>query len=38
LRNSALSLVEVTENYLFSKHRLQAQIFKIPAFYRPLLN
>jgi len=23
---------------LFSKYRLQALIFKIPAFYRPLLN
>jgi len=24
--------------HLFSKYRLQAQIFKIPASYRPLLN
>jgi len=24
--------------YLFSKYRLQALIFKIPAFYQPLLN
>ena len=29
---------EVMANYLFSKYRLQALIFKIPAFYRPLLN
>jgi len=31
LGNSALFLFEVTENYLFSKYRLQALIFKIPA-------
>jgi len=31
LRNSALVLFEVTANYLFSKYRLQALIFKIPA-------
>jgi len=34
----ALDLFEVMANYLFSKGRLQAVIFKIPAFYRPLLN
>jgi len=38
LRNSALGLFEVTANYLFSKYRLQALIFKRPVFYRPLLN
>jgi len=38
LRNSALVFFEVAANYLFSKYRLQALIFKIPAFYRPLLN
>jgi len=38
LKNSALVRFEVTANYLFSKHQLQALIFKIPAFYRPLLN
>jgi len=38
LRNSALVLFEVTADYLFPKYRLQALIFKIPAFYRPLLN
>ena len=31
-------LFEVTANYLFSKYCLQALIFKIPAFYWPLLN
>jgi len=31
LRNSALVLFEVTANYLFSQHRLQTLIFKIPA-------
>jgi len=31
LRNSALVRFEVTANYLFSKYRLQALIFKIPA-------
>jgi len=25
-------------NYLFSQYRLQTLIFKIPSFYRPLLN
>jgi len=38
LRNSALDLFEVTPNYLYLKQRLQALIFKIPAFYQPLLN
>jgi len=38
LRNSAIVLFKVTANYLFSRYRLQALIFKIPAFYRPLLN
>jgi len=33
-----LVLFEDTANYLFSKHRRQALIFKTPAFYRPLLN
>jgi len=33
-----LVLFEVTENYLFSKYRFQTPIFKIPAFFRPLLN
>jgi len=33
-----LVLFEVTVNYLFSQHRLQTLIFKIPAFYRHLLN
>ena len=31
LRNSALVVFKVTANYLFSKHRLWALIFKIPA-------
>jgi len=31
-------LLEVTANYLFSKYQLQALIFKIQAFHRPLLN
>jgi len=35
---SAVVLFEVTTNYLFTKYRLQALIFKIPAFHRPLLN
>ena len=38
LRNSALLLFEDTVNYLFSQYRLQTLIFKIPTFYRPLLN
>jgi len=38
LKKSALFLFEVTVNYLFSKYRLKALIFKIPVFYRPLLN
>jgi len=38
LRSSGLVLFAVTTNYLFSKHRLRAIVFKIPAFYRPLLN
>jgi len=33
-----LVLFEVTANYFFSKYRLQTQIFKIPAFHRPLLK
>jgi len=33
-----LVVFEVMANYLFSKYRVQAPIFKIPAFYRPLLN
>ena len=35
---SALVLFAVTANYLFSKYRLQALVFKTPASYRPLLN
>jgi len=38
LRNSGLVLFQVTANYLFSKYRLQALIFKIPALHRFLLN
>jgi len=38
LRNSALVLFEVMANYLFSKYWLQALIFKISAFYWPLLT
>jgi len=38
LRNYALVLFEVTANYLFPKYRLRVMIFKIPAFYRPLLH
>jgi len=33
LRGSALVLFAVTADYLFSKYRLQAPIFKIPASY-----
>jgi len=38
LGSSALIIFAVTANNLFSKYRLQALIFKIPASYRPLLN
>jgi len=38
LKNSAFVLIKVTANYLFSKYRLWALLFKIPASYRPLLN
>ena len=37
LGRSTLALFAVTANYLFSKYRLQALVFKIPASYRPLL-
>jgi len=33
-----LVLFALTANYFFSKYRLRAPIFKIPASYRPLLN
>jgi len=38
LRGSASVLFAATANYLFSKYRFQAPIFKIPASWRPLLN
>jgi len=38
VKSSALVLFEATPMHLFSKYRLQAQIFKIPASYRPLQN
>jgi len=36
--SSSLILFGPTPMHLFSKYRLQAQIFKIPASYQPLLN
>jgi len=36
--SSALVIFAVTAKYLFSKYRLQALVFKIPASYRPLPN
>jgi len=38
LESSALVVFRVTPMHLFSKYRLQAQIIKISAPYRPLLN
>jgi len=38
LRGYALVPFAVTASYLLSKYRLQAPIFKIPSFYRPLQN